>query len=1298
MDLTDLGSYVTLPVDADTLLTDALASQLIDLSALSNGLQGYLQLLNQALALADTAGKIPVVGGDIQQGLDFINGVKQAIESVIPVDGTSQKVTDSTAIQAALDAIGAKLPVAPDFSVAATCNATLDAPQNLRDDGSVIGGSPDTDYSYRVVAVRDSNTTGTSPASNVLPIKNVAVSTTNPNKIAWDPSEWATGYRVDRKVGTGAWHTLTTVVGHDTTHYTDDGTDTPASAPAADPPTTAPTLSPCPGAAITGFTVKAVIGQGDPSSTGCTDVDTTNTCVTAASRPLDLGLPGLSVSTTDPEHANTGGVQATVGWKLHLSFGLSKTDGFVVYTQDNDSPASHPTNANSTPELVVGGALVAPKEFNGRLAFLSMQAADTQDGTGETTNRSFTGAFSVDLHAPGATACPVSGCALDTGQKLTVHDILTADASSMITATLQAAVHLHYQLTVRSDAPLPGIRTDFHLDWSWSSGTSPDETSGLQIGFDDVRINPGTFLGSVLQPIFDKINALYGPVKPVLDTVSAPLPVLSDLSHLAGGGDVSILTLAATFASGTGNADTFNQFVGIFTSVKDVLSALNAATSACGSGDDYCIVLGSFDMDPSKTFSQQNTPDTAGGLLSSPDTSGHDSLFDQLNGKVDGALSHAEAAASGGGSTNACGAAGDARGFSFTAFKDPASLFGLLLGKDIELVCFDSGPLTLSFTMSESFGPVYAPPPVLIVISGSASVSAHIVAGFDTYGIRKAVEASDAGTLARSVDFLDSLYFKTVDSSGHPIPVLQFQGTLAAGAAVSAVIITVGVEGGITLTVGFFWNDPDNDGKFRFSEFLATALKNPICLFNVGGELDLFLKVFITIGFSPFDVSFDFTLVNIKLLDFSIKPDCTPPPPELAGKAGDGTLYLFAGRLGTEDLRGDSFYANGGTDKEKVVVRQHGDPGASPATVTVQMLGITEDFSGVTRVVLDGKDYGGPIQALFQGAGDASAGKNSDFTLPTVIVGGNEADVIKTGSGPTWIDGGGGDDQITTGDRPDLSVSGQPAVVTGGDGNDNISVGNADDTVYGDGDLVIPDTTAPGPELSLNTGATKHAVTLNWNSIDPPSDGDTGSGNDRISVGLGHDQIWGGGGDDVVGVAADSPLADLAGVTDPDQYRSQGVTVHGGPGSDRVSGGSGDDVIFTGDTFTPGSDQDAIADRTTASGDGGTTNTVDTGTGSDTVYGSNGSDLVTGHSAGTAFDTFYGGPGQDILMGGYGQDKLFGGPDNDYLIAEPSTVGASRLHLRRPGVGAHRRTHPDDGDGAAQADGRRRGRGPDLRR
>ena len=92
--------------------------------------------------------------------------------------------------------------------------------------------------------------------------------------------------------------------------------------------------------------------------------------------------------------------------------------------------------------------------------------------------------------------------------------------------------------------------------------------------------------------------------------------------------------------------------------------------------------------------------------------------------------------------------------------EDPTILFGLISGGDIPLVEFDSGPLTLGFQFQKSFGPIYAPPPVMMVVGGGASVTLRIAAGFDTYGIRRAIETGDGAQV------LDSLYFKTVDNNG----------------------------------------------------------------------------------------------------------------------------------------------------------------------------------------------------------------------------------------------------------------------------------------------------------------------------------------------------------------------------------------------------------------------------------------------------------------------------------------------------------------------------------------------------
>src|SRR5262249_13949066 len=134
--------------------------------------------------------------------------------------------------------------------------------------------------------------------------------------------------------------------------------------------------------------------------------------------------------------------------------------------------------------------------------------------------------------------------------------------------------------------------------------------------------------------------------------------------------------------------------------------------------------------------------DAGGKILGSPDDLGSiaDSL-DNTNATPDPANAHA---------VSGSNSQGAQAGFTFPVFEHPAKLFNLLLGGDVDLVKFDSGPLTLGFDWRQEFGPVYAPPPVLITLHGSASVTLHIVAGFDTYGIRKAFEAAKAGTLSLS--------------------------------------------------------------------------------------------------------------------------------------------------------------------------------------------------------------------------------------------------------------------------------------------------------------------------------------------------------------------------------------------------------------------------------------------------------------------------------------------------------------------------------------------------------------------
>jgi Ca2+-binding RTX toxin-like protein len=1234
---------LVLPEGLDT----ALANAALNLFSFGDGFFDYLQFLENAMRAASFDGKLPVIGKDLQAGADFIGKIRTDLQGVFgnspPTNPTAGQIRDFLNNE-----VKPKLPGAEHFTIDVTCDVTLDkaAPPTVT---AVNGGDTSTGYEYKIVAYANSPPEDTIPSDASATVQNAAsLDADHHNDLTWTSVKYATGYKVLRSVGGGAFQLL-----KDTTElsYSDDGSDTAQAYP--NPSTAEPQVQPCPadagGGAITGFTVSVDIGQGNPTpDNGCT-----TDCI-GDTMPLDLGVPGLSIKATD----STGGVEVALGWKLHLKFGFTRDDGFVVFTQDDPTPNSAPDpNEKSVPEFVVGAKLSVP-DTAAQLAFINIDEKSNKPTVPE-----FVGAFSIDIRDAATTDC-VPNCAIDNSKKITLADLQNGSVTDFVNPVLNATVDIDWKLKATVTSALPGIGADFRMHWSWASDASPTDPGGLdKLQFDNVTIDPGSFLGTTVGPIIKQIVDLFKPVQPILDTIQAPLPVLSDLSRAVGGDDVTIASLAAAFSTIAGGPD-IQPFLDVLGNVRELFKLLAAN---CPGTESFCVNVGSFKLLPGKALTTDANPATADGLIDKASGfSPNAGLLGDLAGRMSAPGGGDLLTNSGGGT----GSTGEHPGLTFPALKDPAKLFGVLLGQDVEVARFDSGPLTLGFQFQKSFGPVYAPPPVNVVIGGGASVTLRVVAGFDTYGIRTAVEAGKV-----DAKILDSLYFVTTNdtgtpNAGKPIPVVHFEGFIQAGASVSAVIIEVGIVGGIKLTVDFTWNDPNNDGKFRFSEFLATALSNPICLFNVGGQLSLFIKVFITLGIDPFSVSFNFTLVDITLLDFSLKPDCTPPPPKLGGVAG-GTLYLFAGKFGGAGPRGHSAWDSENTADETWVIRQvpaKPDPdGAGPKTaqnakVVVQALGITEDFDdaggAITTVVLDGRGYAGNLQVMFNGGE-----KGQPFTKKAVVATGSGKDVVRTGEGPSFVDGGPGADQITTFDRQDLSKAlPQPAaVVAGGPGADSITVGNAQDTVLGDNALSFTnhDVTAKpaeGPDVPLSGAINPAAVALpaNLAAEDTTGDGDlTSDGGDQVSAGLGGSTVYGNGGADVIGTANDSPLADLpANSGTASLYRALSTLIVGGSGGDRIKSGSANDTVYTGAKVDIDSDGfgsgDAAADE----------NTVDTGTGNDTVYGSNAKDFVTTHSTPAQTATAFGGDSDDVLIGGAGTDKLYGGPANDYLVAEPATVSS----------------------------------------
>ena len=269
-----------------------------------------------------------------------------------------------------------------------------------------------------------------------------------------------------------------------------------------------------------------------------------------------------------------------------------------------------------------------------------------------------------------------------------------------------------------------------------------------------------------------------------------------------------------------------------------------------------------------------------------------------------------------------------------------------------------------------------------------------------------------------------------------------------------------------------------------------------------------------------------------------------------------------------------------------------------------------------------------------QGGTDTLDGGEGDDTLR----GGIEGDSIIGGAGNDVVGAAGGDDVIDTGSddlSPDLGYPGLfPAdddpeddrdFVDGGSGNDTITTGDDADTIVGGfGDDVID------------------------GGIDADSiRGDDGA--DRIVGGEGSDTIRGGEGDDTIHAGNDPDLGldqlniedDGSGPFGPDLVTDNGRDlVFGGEGNDLITGADDDDTLYgeTGnDTIDGGIDDDLI--------DGGEDNdSLIGGQGDDTILGGSGEDVLSG---GTGADSMDGGADRDTFEDVTAGDTIDGGSEGD---------------------------------------------------
>ena len=614
--------------------------------------------------------------------------------------------------------------------------------------------------------------------------------------------------------------------------------------------------------ALCGGTTTCVSGD---LMSAVTDISATFTFgdMVEATTGVNLGLEGLPLNVE-------GGVRAFAEWGVTLGIGVSRDDGPYIALDEDASEFLVTAGVELAP-----GAMGCEGPINGlpytndrciaaRLGFLGVEAIDS------TTTPTSIGA-QLGLDVAGSSA-----------GKLTLADMVSGDID--LTPKIAAGVNidLHVRTGIAEAGPdLPSITGTFSLQWQIGTyGADPvvivpvpiadvDEVPVPTVSFDNLHLDLGDVLDEFIRPIANEIKKITGPLQPVVDVITAPIPVVSDLAELVGedpvtmlsvlegatGADLSLIKALAAFVSFVNNVPTDSGLIPL----GDLIG---------GTSDR---AVGKFNVDTAKAAGTV-APSEAGSLIKQDiELEGGTGFTNDVGKAGDGSLNTKESPDPNRPSTFGV------PGLSFPFLDDASQVFGLLVGRDATLIRWDAGTLKASAGIAYDFGPIMVGPiPITITLGGEIGIEGRFAIGYDTSGIRKLLDGGSG------VALFDGIFIDDLDAQGNDVPEIVFRGRVFAGASVDLVIVSAGVRGGIELTFNLDLDDrPDPDGKLRIEE-IVDKLANPICLFEVSGKIEAFLEAFVKIDLFFYSKEFGFELVRITLLEWSSA--CKPPAPNAGGE------------------------------------------------------------------------------------------------------------------------------------------------------------------------------------------------------------------------------------------------------------------------------------------------------------------------------------------------------------------------------------------------------------------------------
>lgn len=992
-------------------------------------------------------------------------------------------------------------------------------------------------------------------------------------------------------------------------------------------------------------------------------------------------------------------VDLNLEWSYTLSFGVrEEADGSSSFFID--------TSAND--ELSIDYTATVRDDFDSGRGRVGIFVAKIS--AGDQTSQ-FTGTYVLDIGSPDGHLTESEFADANVAGSLLGHGEAKLDIdASFFPSFLPEGSDGLINLGVLADG-----RVTYTTDLKFGVGGQVDASANyVTVGFEDVSLDLGTLYTDFVDPLIRNVQDNLQPLRPIVDFLTEPLPVISDLYELIGQGPATALTLA-----GYGPDSPIVQTL----TVVDAILDYRGLAGADGVGEQtlFSFAISKSGVDPQTEHDSEDEDE---------EDPVKENLRKLENGEIGLVIDpdqETEVSTSWEAEFNGA--------FELPFLTNYDTLAGFLLGDTSnEFFTFE---LDASFNFGVEIDIPIAPLLNLVSFTGGIGfdLSIDLDGGYDALGIQRLTNAADFSTedtlsdslAANQKYLLHGFYLDdhnsdaggNIEHGANDSPEVDFTVTVSAGiaAGLDLVLLQFDFSGEVFLggNVKFdlndlpnpsedlsLWQNPtkpfwDNvichdascnstnasdwtyDGRIRSPELATLVERNPGSLFNVDAGLDAGLAVSLEIGVIGIPVySNTFELFRIPIVNGTLsepndaKTILGEAPPQLASLT-DGTLRLWMGDAAIERNR---------------------DPGVINETFYLQSFG--ESRSGGETLMVVFESNGETYTQLFQGVSRISAfggsGKDTIHVLPGVT-----SDVA--------LMGGAGNDQLIHAGRGDATLHGDSGndLLVGSGGNDHLFGGAGDDTLEGgSGD----DTLEGGTGHDRLSGSAGNDMLYGQHENDVLSGG---HGDDQLEGGAGDDTLLGGSGsDDIFGDAgndriqfelfleeetavdqvfggANSDIVEILGTSADDNLTIQQISA----GSFQVTReteatNEHGELIQNRSAFQfslPEDVNDRDIEKLQVSGIGGDDTIVaignfnvnqlrlDGGDGNDTLTGSESDDLLLG---GLGNDTLNGEGGEDELHGGDGNDTLHGGNDSDALYGDDGNdwiYGDADVDVSRGGNG-----------------------------